>query len=978
MRPFSRCILSLLLFLVLASIPGGGYAGEIHPKLGAYLTTLPASAPVSVIVHLTEQTPVETIDIDLIRTRASRAVRHQRIVEALQQTAETTQAPLVAYLEEMKLEGKVFGFTPHWITNVIVVQATKEEIYRLAEHNSVDFIESNFTVSLIDPVKKGEIGQKGQPPITGIGVTPGLYAIQADRVWHELGITGAGRLMANLDTGVDGNHPALASRWRGTLPGVDPSEAWLDLLGGSPNFPTDTYGHGTHVMGTETGLGVATGDTVGVAWGAHWIACNAINQGVGPAFDNDVIVAFEWFADPDGNPGTTDDVPDVVQNSWGINEGFGYDYVDCDSRWWAAIDNCEAAGCVVTFSAGNEGPGGTSLRSPADRATTPYNVFSIGAVDATNYGYPYPIAGFSSRGPSGCDDVTKKPEVCAPGVDVYSSVPGGGYQGGWSGTSMAGPHAAGVVGLMREANPNLTVEQIKDVLMVTAHDFGTAGEDNTYGWGFIDAYESVIMVMSGVGYLVGTVTDAQSGDPVPATVAVLGTTKSTVADPLTGAYSFVLQGDTTYTVQANYFGYLTAELDVYVVADDTTTLDIQMDLAPSGKLAGVVMDYDNGLPVAGADVGIVDTPIPSTTTNSRGVYLFPAVPAGATYTVQASAEGFGSNSEQVDIGAGQLELAALPLKTGFSDAMESGAPGWTHTYVTPGYSDQWHLSTQRNHTPGGDTSWKCGSSSGGSYNDYLDAGLKSPTIDLQPNSKLLFWHWIDAEVYSSSVAWDGGIVEISINGGSFQQITPTGGYPYTIYPNPDSPFEGGTPCFSGSFNWQQEEFDLAGYSGNAIIRFRFGTDGYVTQEGWYIDDVIIAQDAPSAAVAVMMIPQTDPVVIGPGGGSFTFHMALINTTQSSQNIDWWIDVKRPNGQIFGPIESHNQTLNPGQTITMWNQVQTVPGGVPAGTYAYNAKVGTLPNIVDAISAFEFTKTAMGEVTTPTEVDISEWVLEQAE
>ncbi len=77
------------------------------------------------------------------------------------------------------------------------------------------------------------------------------------------------------------------------------------------------------------------------------------------------------------------------------------------------------------------GPRRTSLRSPADRATTAFNCFAIGAVDATNYGWPYPIASFSSRGPHAAATWSPalkiKPEVSAPGVDVYSSVPGGGY-----------------------------------------------------------------------------------------------------------------------------------------------------------------------------------------------------------------------------------------------------------------------------------------------------------------------------------------------------------------------------------------------------------------------------------------------------------------------------------------------------------------------------------------------------------------------
>ena len=96
-------------------------------------------------------------------------------------------------------------------------------------------------------------------------------------------------------------------------------------------------------MGTMTGL--APDDTIGVAPGAEWIAATPSTRAPTPASTTTSSTAFQWFADPDGNPGTIDDVPDVVQNSWGVNEGFA-GYVDCDSRWWTAIDDCEAAGVV--------------------------------------------------------------------------------------------------------------------------------------------------------------------------------------------------------------------------------------------------------------------------------------------------------------------------------------------------------------------------------------------------------------------------------------------------------------------------------------------------------------------------------------------------------------------------------------------------------------------------------------------------------
>ncbi len=83
-----------------------------------------------------------------------------------------------------------------------------------------------------------------------------------------------------------------------------------------------------------------------------------------------------------------------------------------------------------------------------------------------------------------------------------------------SGTSMAGPHIAGVVALMRASNPNVDVITIKEVLMATAIDLGPAGEDQTYGHGFVDAYEAVLAVIGGIGTVEGYVLDS-SGKCIP-------------------------------------------------------------------------------------------------------------------------------------------------------------------------------------------------------------------------------------------------------------------------------------------------------------------------------------------------------------------------------------------------------------------------------------------------------------------------------
>jgi bacillopeptidase F len=471
--------------LLLATAPAA-FAGRLSPALVRAMSDRKGSDGIEVLVVLREQAPISALDERLRAAHAPRAERHRAVVDALRETAGRTQGPILSELAAGRRSGLVRGCTSYWLVNAIGVAATADHVRALADRSDVDRIEPALAVELLGPETAERA--RGERAAASIGITAGLVAIQARRVWTELGFDGTGALVANLDTGVDGTHPALAARWRGNF--APAAECWRDGAGFGDAVPVDRHAHGTHVMGTMCGL--AALDTIGVAPGALWIADNSIHQGVGFPFDVDVLASFQWFADPDGNSATTDDVPDVVQNSWGVNELLGY--LDCDSRWWTMIDHCEAAGVVVTWSAGGDGPGAGTLRSPADRATTPYNTFAVGTTFATS---PYSIAPFSSRGPSGCGGpYATKPEVVAPGVDTYSAVPGGGYEV-WSGSAMAGPHVAGVVALMRAADPDADVDTIKQILMDTATDLGPAGEDDAYGHGFLNAYDAVVAVLQG-------------------------------------------------------------------------------------------------------------------------------------------------------------------------------------------------------------------------------------------------------------------------------------------------------------------------------------------------------------------------------------------------------------------------------------------------------------------------------------------------
>jgi subtilisin family serine protease len=600
---------------------------------------------IKVLVVMREQADIEALDATLRATRAPLSQRHRQVIDALREVAERTQAPIARELTSER-DARIRGFAPYWILNALTVVGTVDAVRDLAQRPDVELIEPDLRVELIEPVES--YSDKVGPSPRG-SVTPGVLAIQADRVWNELGIDGAGALVGGMDTGVDGTHPALADRWRGNFAPWD--ECWRDAVGFGDATPVDRHGHGTHTMGTMTGT--APGNEIGVAPGALWIADNSINQGVGTEFDNDVLTGLQWFADPDGNSGTTEDVPDVVQHSWGVYENLGYP--DCDSRWWTAIDNCEAAGVVNTWSAGNEGPSPASLRSPADRSDSPYNAFSVGS---TQHSPPYTISGFSSRGPSTCPGTLHpiKPEVVAPGSNIWSAVPGGGY-GNNSGTSMAGPHVAGTVALMRAANPDIDVDTIKQILMSTATDLGPVGEENTYGNGFINAYDAVVAVLSGYGEVAGTVTESGSGSPLPgALVDVLGDPRSAITD-LSGDFSmFLPAGD--WTLEYSAFGYVTTTQNVTVVADGVVDASIALAIAPQAVVSGTVFDFE-GATVDGATITVLDTPLESVLSQANGTYAI-SVPDLATYDIRARKDGFGSDQHSVIVNGATTQDFTLP------------------------------------------------------------------------------------------------------------------------------------------------------------------------------------------------------------------------------------------------------------------------------------------------------------------------------
>ena len=839
-----------VIFGVMAA--GAAAAGTLAPGLEAQLQSAADHELIKCLVVMKGQPDVVGLDKSLYGQGIARRERHRVVVQSLQDAATSTQQDLVAALTADKAAGEIAGFVPHWIINGIVLTAIPARIREIALRDDVERIEPDIVPELIKPVEVKMV--EGSPADKGF-ITPGLVAIDAPRVWHELGINGAGTIIAGLDSGVDALHPALASRWRGNV--APASECWFNPTGtGSLTTPTDGYGHGTHTMGTMTGA--SPSDTMGVAPGALWIATNAIASTL-ENLDNQVIQAFEWLADPDGNPSTSADVPDVVQNSWGIAAGGGY--LDCDTRWYDVIDNCEAAGVVTIWSAGNEGPGPSTLRSPPNRASTPTSSFSVGSTRTT---YPYLISGFSSRGPSQCGGpFAVKPEVTAPGQDILSTFPGGVYAY-MSGTSMAGPHVAGVVALMRQAKPDLDVDTIKQILMETSHDLGLPGEDNDYGHGMIDAYAAVLTCLNEIGTVTGTILDSGDSQPLAGVLVrdVLGlTVKTTGAD---GLYGFSVRSGER-VISAGKFGFVTSLVTVDIPAGATTIHDIVLQRAPSSRISGHVRD-GGGAPVAGARVTVQNTPVDPVFADFDGYYEL-VLPAGEgfAYALVATSPGLAYDLRHVGLEADVVLDFTLPdIRL---DSFESGGfGGFPYGNESP---VPWTIDGAVAHD--GTFSARSGA--------IAASGRSVLSLDYYVNGagEFSFWVATDSEpVYDAvSITIDGAVAGTwsgSTPWTRFSRVLDTGPHTLTWTFRKDS---------SVSVGQDAAWIDLLTLPGTGVQPF--------PQVGLDVNELALAMDAGTTA--------TLPVTVANSGGQTLVYAATISAAGGTGPAPNWLTVAPAEGAV---------------------------------------------------------------------------------
>ncbi len=350
-----------------------------------------------------------------------------------------------------------------WIVNGVGVHATPDEASRFEGlPNVLEVIpvtEAGFLEE--SPCRRVSVSRESGAPVWGVA------RIMAPETWRDLGIDGSGVLVGQMDTGVDASHPALAGK----------VVAFRDFTKNPKPDPYDDNGHGTHTCGTIVG-----GEGVGVAPGARLIVAKAFDR-IGNGTDLSTLQAMQWLLDPDGNP-ATNDAPRVISNSWSRKN------LPDPKLYWKAIEAWVAAGIVPVFSSGNSGAG-SKVGIPG---SYPHS-WTVGATAESDT-----LANFSTTGPSSWDGITYvKPDISAPGSGIVSCAVGGGYASE-DGTSMAVPHVSGLVALMLQADPRMTVGRIRSLAESASRDLGATGKDNEFGAGRCDAFSAVEAAMKGVPF----------------------------------------------------------------------------------------------------------------------------------------------------------------------------------------------------------------------------------------------------------------------------------------------------------------------------------------------------------------------------------------------------------------------------------------------------------------------------------------------
>jgi len=392
----------------------------------------------------------EPINVIISHAEAVRAEEQRERGTQLLDLGERVKTSQRTILEALK-KAKAPDPTVHSIVNAVSVRLTPKQLAEVAKLDEVALVRLDA-------------------PEHVTCLNESTHVIEAIEAQQDLGANGRGIKVAILDTGIDKNHPALLGKV-------------VDEISLAAEPITVPGLHATHVAGT-----VASNDVVfrGIAPQADLINIKVLTA-AGFGTPTSVIQGLEQAV----RRGAL-----VASLSLGWSEIFhGWVCNDADCVLCQAADNVVRLGVNVVVAAGNEGNAGVrppfSVRHPGAAR----KVITVGPVDLAKV-----LTSFSSIGPgSGRLSPSSpirltKPDVSAPGLNIVSSVLGGGFAA-LSGTSMATPHVSAVAALVLQKNANLTPTMVKKILEETSEPLENT--PNQVGYGLVNAYAATMRAAMG-------------------------------------------------------------------------------------------------------------------------------------------------------------------------------------------------------------------------------------------------------------------------------------------------------------------------------------------------------------------------------------------------------------------------------------------------------------------------------------------------
>ncbi len=277
---------------------------------------------------------------------------------------------------------------------------------------------------------------------------------------------------------------------------------------------------------------------------------------------------------------------------------------------------------------------------------------------------------------------------------------------------------------------------------------------------------------------------------------------------------------------------------------------------------------------------------------------------------------------------GRMQEDLLCGRRGCDDApddedVEAGVEDCTWEALEGGWANDWHISSDRNYTSGGQNSFKCGDSGPGDYSDHHYGSLTTPLFNLPLSSEVNFWMWIDAEIVDLPAALDGGLIQYG-RYGQWIDLFPVSGYTHQIANGTEGPFPEGSPVFSGTVPWTQYSIIVPdSLAGPGQIRFVFGSDSNGSREGWYLDDVCVGDPThieetqdPGVYTTASLSTSQNPFV-----SSLSFDYQLPESGSSTLEI---YDIS---GRLISSYD-----LSPDSNSYSWNGRSASGEQIPPGVY----------------------------------------------